>query len=135
MRAPPIFARPYTTFQGAIGLRLAVLVPAAVYGLCHTNFEFLPPADPWWFRPLLLAGVGSIWGWAFFRFDALTVVLSHLTCDLFIFNWPLMHLGGWNAVEAMLVILVPLMPAAIGLALQMQMQMQMQSRGARPVRR
>jgi len=98
---------------------LAVLIPAAVYGLCHTNFEFLPPADPWWFRPLLLAGVGSIWGWAFFRFDALTVVLSHLTCDLFIFNWPLMQLGGWNAVEATLVIMVPLLPAGVGLALQL----------------
>lgn len=98
------------------GLRsLAIVLPAVVYGLCHSAFAFLPPADPVWVRPTLLALVGCVWGWAFFRFDALTVVLSHLTCDLFIFNYPQLAQGGWAAVGAVAAILVPLLPAAAGL--------------------
>ncbi len=93
---------------------LAIALPAAVYGLCHTAFEFLPPADPFWVRPLLLAAVGAVWGWAFFRFDALTVVLSHLTCDLFIFNYPQLCEGGAAAGAAVAAISVPLWPAIIG---------------------
>ncbi len=94
---------------------LAVVLPAVVYGLCHTAFEFLPPADPFWVRPLLLTAVGSVWGWAFFRYDALTVVLSHLTCDLFIFNYPSLAAGGWSAAQAMAAISLPLWPAGIGM--------------------
>lgn len=93
---------------------LAIAVPALVYGLCHTAFGFLPPDDPLWVRPLLLAAVGAVWGWAFFRFDALTVVLSHLTCDLVIFTWPQIAGGGWGCVTALLAISVPLWPAVIG---------------------
>jgi hypothetical protein len=99
---------------------LAIAIPAVVYGLCHTAFEFLPPADPWWIRPLLLMSVGAVWGWAFFRFDALTVVLSHLTCDLFIFNWPLLQLGSWDAVQAILAISLPLWPALVGSLLRLR---------------
>jgi hypothetical protein len=97
---------------------LAILIPAAVYGLCHTAFDFLPPADPFWVRPLLLGAVGCVWGWAFFRFDALTVVLSHFTCDLFIFNWPSLAGGGGGAALAAIALSVPLWPAAIGMLLR-----------------
>jgi Flp pilus assembly protein protease CpaA len=34
-----------------------------------------------------------VWGWAFFRFDALTVVVSHLMADLFVFTWPRLGSG------------------------------------------
>jgi hypothetical protein len=105
-----------TWLERLVGSRtLAVLLPALVYGLCHTAFEFLPPADPFWVRSLLLTAVGSVWGWAFFRYDALTVVLSHLTCDLFIFNYPSLAAGGWSAAKAVLAISLPLWPAAAGL--------------------
>ena len=46
--------------------------------------------------------------------DARTVVLSHLTCDLFIFNWPSLAGGGSGAFAAAIAISVPLWPAAIG---------------------
>ena len=67
---------------------LAILLPAIVYGLTHTTLDFLPPAEPFWGRALVMTLVGCVWGWAFFRYDALTVVVSHLMSDLFIFTWP-----------------------------------------------
>lgn len=93
---------------------LAIVVPAVLYGTTHTGLEFLPPADPFWGRAVALTLVGCVWGWAFFRFDALTVVLSHFTADLFIFNWP--RLGSGDPVliaKAAATVAVPLLPAAV----------------------
>jgi hypothetical protein len=72
---------------------LAILLPAIVYGLTHTTLDFLPPAEPFWGRAVVMTLVGCVWGWAFFRYDALTVVMSHLMADLFIFNWPRLASG------------------------------------------
>jgi len=56
--------------------------------------------------------VGCVWGWAFLRYDALTVVLSHFTADLFIFNWPQLATGDRRTiVVSLLTICVPLVPA------------------------
>jgi len=91
----------------------AILVPAILYGLTHTRMDFLPPADPFWGRALVMTLVGCVWGWAFLRYDALTVVLSHYTADLFIFNWPRLGSGQTGPMAgAALTILVPLIPAA-----------------------
>jgi hypothetical protein len=93
---------------------VAVLVPGLIYGLTHTRLDFLPPAEPFWGRALVLTLVGCVWGWAFFRFDALTVVLSHFTADLFIFNWPRLASGQSDVVAAsILTICVPLVPALL----------------------
>jgi hypothetical protein len=55
-----------------------------------------------------------VWGWAFFRYDALTVVLSHLSADLFIFNWPRLASGDPGTVAlAVATVAVPLLPAAV----------------------
>jgi hypothetical protein len=95
---------------------IAIVVPAVVYGLTHTRLDFLPPAEPWWGRALVLTLVGCVWGWAFFRYDALTVVLSHFTADLFIFNWPRLASGSTGPVlVAAATIAVPLIPAVLGL--------------------
>ena len=93
---------------------VAILVPAAIYGLTHTGLGFLPPAEPFWGRAVVMTLVGCVWGWAFFRYDALTVVLSHWTADLFIFNWPRLASGepGLIAV-AVATIAVPLVPAVL----------------------
>jgi membrane protease YdiL (CAAX protease family) len=93
---------------------VAIWLPALVYGLTHTALDFLPSAGPFWARPLVLTLVGATWGWAFFRFDALTVVLSHFTADLFIFNWPRLATAEWpTAGPAALVVLAPLVPAVV----------------------
>lgn len=92
---------------------LAILAPAVIYGLMHTELAFLPPAEPWWGRALALTAVGAVWGWAFFRYDALTVILSHLTADLFIFGWPQLATGDASERTAILMVMaVPLLPAA-----------------------
>jgi membrane protease YdiL (CAAX protease family) len=96
---------------------IAVLLPAILYGLTHTRLDFLPPAEPFWARAVVLTAVGLVWGWAFLRYDALTVVLSHFTADLFIFNWPRLASGEPGpAIVAALTLCVPLIPA-IGRAL------------------
>jgi hypothetical protein len=93
---------------------LAILVPAVLYGTTHTGLEFLPPAEPFWGRAVALTLVGCVWGWAFLRFDALTVVLSHFTADLFIFNWPRLASGDPVLVaKALATVAVPLVPAIL----------------------
>lgn len=95
---------------------IAIALPAIVYGLTHTSLGFLPPAEPFWARAFALTVVGAVWGWAFFRFDALTVVLSHLTADLFIFNWPRLSSDD-HAIQAAAVVtvMIPLLPALLTL--------------------
>jgi hypothetical protein len=93
---------------------VAALVPAVVYGLTHTALDFLPPAEPFWGRALVMTLVGCVWGWAFLRWDALTVVISHLTADLFIFNWPRLASAHeevrWAALAT---VAAPLLPALV----------------------
>ncbi len=93
---------------------LAIIVPAVLYGTSHTGLTFLPPAEPFWGRAIALTVVGCVWGWAFLRYDALTVVLSHFTADLFIFNWP--RLGSGDPIlvaKAIATIAVPLLPGLL----------------------
>lgn len=93
---------------------IAIVVPAILYGASHTGLDFLPPAEPFWGRAIALTAVGCVWGWAFFRYDALTVVLSHFTADLFVFSWP--RLGSGDPVlmaKAIATMSVPLLPALL----------------------
>lgn len=101
------------------GMRwIAIAVPAILYGATHTGLRFLPPGEPFWGRAFALTLVGCVWGWAFFRFDALTVVLSHFTADLFIFNWPRLASGDPDLVlRGGLTILVPLFPGILWMIL------------------
>ncbi|HEX5043533.1 MAG TPA: CPBP family intramembrane glutamic endopeptidase [Candidatus Polarisedimenticolaceae bacterium] len=93
---------------------LAVAIPALIYGLTHTRLDFLPPAEPFWGRAAVMTLVGCVWGWAFFRYDALTVVLSHLSADLFIFNWPrLTSADPATVTSAAVTIAAPLLPAVL----------------------
>ena len=95
---------------------LAIVIPAIIFGIVHTSVGFLPPEKPWWGRAVLMLVIGLIWGWAFFRFDFLTVVLCHFMADVVIFSWPLLvsdHLP--SRVMAGLGISVALWPAIIWL--------------------
>ena len=95
---------------------LAIAIPALVFGLTHARMDFLPPAEPFWARPLVMTCVGLVWGWALFRFDALTVVLSHWVADLIFFGWPRMASGElWVVLPAVLACFVPLIPALLAL--------------------
>ena len=96
---------------------VAVVAPAVVYGLTHTTLDFLPPAEPFWARAVVMTLVGCVWGWAFLRYDALTVVVSHLMADLFIFSWPRLASGdAWLTTIAVLTIAAPLALALPSLA-------------------
>jgi hypothetical protein len=93
---------------------LAVVGPALIYGVTHTGLTFIPPAEPFWGRALAFTAVGCVWGWAFLRYDALTVVFSHWAADLFIFNWPRLASGDPTLVSrSLLTFAVPLLPAIV----------------------
>ena len=94
----------------------AALIPALVYGAVHAGLDFLPPAEPWWARLVPMTLVGFLWGLAFIRWDALTVVLSHWACDLFLFNRArLQSEDPWIRLGAVACIALPLLPAAVSL--------------------
>ncbi len=96
---------------------LAILIPAIIFGLIHTSLGFLPPENPWWGRALVMTVVGIIWGWAFFRFDFLTVVICHFMADVVIFSWPLLVSEyAPSKVMAAIGISTALWPAGIWLA-------------------
>lgn len=98
------------------GRILAALVPALVYGAVHAGLNFLPPAEPWWARMIPITLVGFVWGLAFIRWDALTVVLSHWACDLFLFNRVRLQSDNpWTVLSAVGCISLPLLPAAVSL--------------------
>lgn len=115
----------YRHFAGNLLLRLhlgrvlAAILPAIVFGTVHANLDFLPPGDPWWTRIIPITMVGALWGFAFVRWDALTVVFSHWTCDLFLFNQPRLASGeSWVWASALGCIALPLVPAAVNLGLR-----------------
>ncbi|MEN9309875.1 MAG: hypothetical protein RL173_3807, partial [Fibrobacterota bacterium] len=92
----------------------AAVIPAVIYGCVHAGLNFLPPAQPWWARLIPITLVGIVWGFAFIRFDALTVVLSHWACDLFLFNRVrLLSDDPWTRLSAVACIALPLLPAAV----------------------
>jgi len=110
----------YRHFAGNGLLRLnagriaAAVVPAIIYGCVHAGLNFLPPAQPWWARLIPITLVGILWGFAFIRFDALTVVLSHWACDLFLFNRVRLQSDDpWTRLSAVACIALPLLPAAV----------------------
>ncbi|MBN2364024.1 CPBP family intramembrane metalloprotease [candidate division WOR-3 bacterium] len=67
----------------------AVLATSLVYGLTHSTLNFLPPAEPFWGRALVMTCIGVFWSVVYLKTDLLTVVSAHYLCDLFIFNLPL----------------------------------------------
>lgn len=115
----------YRHFAGNLLLKMrlgriaAAVAPALLYGAVHANLDFLPPGDPWWARIVPITLVGILWGFAFVRWDALTVVLSHWACDLFLFNQPRLSSAStaiW--LSALACIAIPLLPAAVNLSLR-----------------
>lgn len=91
---------------------LAIVLPALLYGVMHSAQEVLPPVDPAWGRAFVMTLVGCVWGWAYFRYGALTVVLSHLTADLFIALWPRIASGEpWVVLPALATVALPVTPA------------------------
>jgi len=102
------------------GRIVAALLPALVYGAVHAGLDFLPPAEPWWARLIPITLVGFLWGLAFIRWDALTVVLSHWACDLFLFNRVrLQSEDPWIRLSAVACIALPLLPAAVSLGFRL----------------
>lgn len=115
----------YRVFGASWLLRLtgrpwvAVLLPALVYGLSHTGLDFLPPAEPAWGRALALTAVGAVWGVAYLRWGALTVVIAHVFADTFLFAWPMLASGATGPVATLLVPLgAPVVAALVAFGLR-----------------
>jgi membrane protease YdiL (CAAX protease family) len=119
----------YRHFAGNAILRLgagrwaAVILPALIYGAVHSGLDFLPPAEPWWARIIPITLVGLLWGLAFLKWDALTVVLSHWACDLFLFNRTrLFSEDPWVRLSAAVCLALPLVPAFVSIGWKLWLQ-------------
>jgi len=93
---------------------IAVLITSIIYGLTHATLSFLPPAQPFWGRAVLMTAIGILWGISFLKFDLLTVVTAHITADLFIFNFPGLSSGNISTViSSYSVLLIPTLPVLV----------------------
>lgn len=61
---------------------LAILIPSILYACAHSDLPFLPPQHPFAFKLLSSIALGCVWGFAYFRFGFLAVVIAHYFCDL-----------------------------------------------------
>ncbi|MGC9365512.1 MAG: CPBP family glutamic-type intramembrane protease [bacterium] len=90
---------------------IALFITSIIYGLTHASLTFLPPQKPVWGRAVMMILVGLVWGIIYIKYDLLTVIISHLTADLFIFNWPGLRSGSYTTlILSVVVISIPLLP-------------------------
>ena len=90
---------------------IALLITSVIYGLTHASLTFLPPQKPVWGRAVMMILVGLVWGIIYIKYDLLTVIISHLTADLFIFNWPGLRSGSYSTlILSVVVFSIPLFP-------------------------
>ncbi|MEM7014268.1 MAG: CPBP family glutamic-type intramembrane protease, partial [Verrucomicrobiota bacterium] len=61
---------------------LAILIPSILYAFAHSDLPFLPPQHPFLFKLLSSVALGCFWGFVYFRFGFLAVVIAHYFCDL-----------------------------------------------------
>ncbi len=91
----------------ALGVALAVVLQALVFGSAHANY----PGFPAYSRPVELLLPSIVWALIFLRFGLLPTILLHATFDLSLFSIPvfLVDAPGARAQQA-LVIVVALVP-------------------------
>jgi hypothetical protein len=92
-----------------LGLALAVVLQALVFGSAHANY----PGFPAYSRPVELFVPSIVWALIFLRFGLLPTILLHATFDLSLFSIPvfLVDAPGARAQQALVIVaaLVPLL--------------------------
>ncbi|MGE5170320.1 MAG: lysostaphin resistance A-like protein [Rudaea sp.] len=94
----------------ALGIALAVLLQAVIFGSAHANY----PGFPSYSRPVELLLPSIVWALIFLRFGLLPTILLHATFDLALFSIPLFLVDAPGArAQQALVIAAALVPLAI----------------------
>ncbi|HET6803648.1 MAG TPA: type II CAAX endopeptidase family protein [Casimicrobiaceae bacterium] len=103
--------------QRTLGIALAVLLQALVFGGAHANY----PGFPAYSRPVELLLPSIVWALIYLRFGLLPTILLHATFDLALFSIPLFLVDAPGArVQQALVIAAALVPLAIVIARRLQ---------------
>jgi hypothetical protein len=93
-----------------LGIAIAVLVQALVFGGAHANY----PGFPAYSRPVELLLPSIVWALIYLRFGLLPTILLHATFDLALFSIPLFLVDAPGArAQQALVIAAALVPLAI----------------------
>jgi len=96
--------------QRTLGIALAVVLQALVFGGAHANY----PGFPAYSRPVELLLPSIAWALIFLRFGLLPTILLHATFDLALFSIPLFLVDAPGArVQQALVIAAALVPLAV----------------------
>jgi hypothetical protein len=93
---------------------LAVVLPAFVWGLGHSNYAVLP----FWARAAEVTIIGIVLGVAFLRYGIVTTIAAHFTLNAFVTAVPMLLAGtGWLVTQGVIASLIALLPlfAAVGL--------------------
>lgn len=95
---------------------LAVVISSFVWGLGHTTYVVLP----WYTRIIEVTILGIILGWAFLRYDFVTVLSAHFSMNAVVVGVPMLLAGTqWlqiNGIVALLIASIPLL-ASVALTL------------------
>ena len=86
---------------------LAIVLPAFVWGLGHSNYAVLP----FWARAVEVTVIGVVLGVAFLRYGILTTIAAHFTLNAFVTAVPMLLAGtGWLVTQGVLALLIALLP-------------------------
>jgi hypothetical protein len=96
--------------QRTLGIALAVILQALVFGGAHANY----PGFPAYSRPVELFLPSIVWALIFLRFGLLPTILLHATFDLALFSIPLFLVDAPGALaQQALVVIAALVPLAV----------------------
>lgn len=92
----------------------AVLISAFVWGLGHTAYVVLP----WYTRIIEVTILGVILGWAFLRYDLVTVISAHFSMNAFLVGVPLLLAGTrWLRINGFAALIIACIPVLISVGL------------------
>lgn len=93
---------------------VAVLISAFVWGLGHTTYVVLP----WYTRIIEVTILGIILGWAFLRYDLVTVISAHFSMNAFLVSVPLLLAGTrWLKINGFIALIIACIPILISVGL------------------
>ncbi|KXB00994.1 hypothetical protein AKJ41_03140 [candidate division MSBL1 archaeon SCGC-AAA259O05] len=93
---------------------LAVFLSSLIWGLGHTTFVVLP----WYTRIIEVTILGIILGWAFLRYDLVTVISAHFSMNAILVGAPMLLAGTtWLKLNGVISIIIASLPVLISATL------------------
>lgn len=93
---------------------LAVFLSALIWGVGHSAYV----VQPWYTRIIEVTILGIILGWAFLRYDLVTVISAHFSMNAMIIGVPMLLAGTqWLKINGVIALLIASIPILISVGL------------------